>query len=117
MKVFAGRIRILNQALCDASIKRHLDFGNIASYVHLYGAVREALNFCMAKSDLVKLAASKGEADTNILKRKRINCMQPVRASPHRTSLAARASNDRLLRVRSLGSRLLPCEAEPHGRP
>ncbi|TBU55147.1 hypothetical protein BD310DRAFT_1041318 [Dichomitus squalens] len=99
MKVFAGRIRILNQALCDASIKRHLDFGNIASYVHLYGAVREALNFCMAKSDLVKLAKSSGEADTNILKRKRINCMQPVRASPHRTSLAARASNDRLLRI------------------
>ncbi|TBU26366.1 hypothetical protein BD311DRAFT_779715 [Dichomitus squalens] len=73
MKVFADRIHILNQALCDASIKRHLDFGNVASYVHLYGAVREALNFCMEKSDLVKLAARKGEAVTKILKRKRID--------------------------------------------
>ncbi|TBU58829.1 hypothetical protein BD310DRAFT_818672 [Dichomitus squalens] len=73
MKVFADRIHILNQALCDASIKKHLDFGNVASYVHLYGAVREALNFCVEKSDLVKLAARKGEAVTKILKRKRMD--------------------------------------------
>ena len=89
MKVFADHIRNLNNALCEASIKRLLLFDDVASYVPLYGAVRKALEFCMERSHLVELKAGNDRP-----KRKRLDSTQPVRTSPYSVSLAARAGND-----------------------